>query len=52
MDEDSVSDDVVGEGKVDISKLRNSSAEQEGKNKTMQKSCSSTSTGKPQAKLC
>lgn len=29
MDEDTVTDDIIGEGSVDISKFRNSSSEQQ-----------------------
>jgi len=31
MDQDTLSDDMVGEGKVDLTKFRNSPGEQQGK---------------------
>lgn len=50
MDEDNVSDDLVGEGQVDITRFRNSANEQEGKYKHIQKLCNCTFRGKLQAK--
>ena len=49
MDQDTLSDDVIGEGKVDLMRFRNSPGEQEGNFLLMQSMCSCTTRAKLQA---
>ena len=49
MDEDTVTDDLVGEGSVDLSRFRTSSSEQQGTSPLTQNSFSSITKARLQA---